>query len=194
MRPPRDLSNWPYSQHPQGPDDPLFRGTPNFERHIYIYRSQLMLDIEQEVAIIAKTRKNPDGTDDDTLNNISEKYQPLLNRWIDKYINLAKGRMSAYILERFRTSKANNLKTDDEIDIELQVPDFWNDTVFQPLVQAVHDYVVNGAVYEFMSLTLPPREHVINVKLRDVEQSYNDIKRYICSSKPGRIRKPMQPF
>jgi hypothetical protein len=43
---------WPYPRHPQGPRDPLFRGNRYFERHIYIYRSQVLLDIEQEVAIV----------------------------------------------------------------------------------------------------------------------------------------------
>lgn len=185
---------WPYPRHPQGPNDNIFGGHPHFERHIFLYRDQLLLDIDMIVAVIAKVRKKPDGTDDDTLNNASQQYRPMFNRWIDKYVNLAKGRMAAFILEKFRTSKADNLKVENEIDIELQVPFYWDDTTFQPLVQAVHDYVVNGAAYEFLSLVLPPKEHIINTKRIDMEQSYADIKRYICSTKPGSVKKPLQPF
>ena len=183
---------WPYDHHPT-PNDPVFRGNPHFERHIYILRDQVLYDIDAQVSIIAKVRRKPDDSEDNTLTDITEQYKPLFHRWIDKYINLAKGRMAAFILEPFKTAKTNTLDT-NEIDIELQVPDYWDDTMFQPLSQAVHDFVVNGALYEFATLTLPPKEHIINVKRTDMEESYSDIKKYICATKPGTIRRPLQPF
>ena len=185
---------WPYPRHPIGPNDPLFGGHPYFERHIYIYRSQLHFDITAQTEIIVTARMGNDQKAQSQLNNIATKYKAMFDRWIDKYVNLAKGRMAAFILEPFKSAKGNNLKQEEEIDIELQVPDFWDDTTFQPLTQAVHDYVVNGAIYELLSLMMPPKEFVTNQKRIDMDQSYADIKRYICSVKPGRVRKPLQPF
>lgn len=191
-------ATWPYPRHPNGPNDPLFGGHPYFERHIYLYRSQLMFDIESEIGVMARVRRgmtqSADMGSDDSLNSIVDNYRPLLSRWIDKYVNLAKGRMAAMILEPHKQSGSNALKDAEEIDIELQVPDFWDDTCFQPLVQSVHDYVVNGAVYELLLLMLPPKENIVNVKGNDVEMSYGDIKRYVCAVKPGWVKKPLQPF
>lgn len=187
----RDPSNWPYPRHPYGPRDPIFRGYPQFERHIFLYRDQLMLDVESQIGVIAKTRKSDET---ESLENVVDNYKPLLNRWIDKYINLAKGRMSAFLLERFTPNMGDELKNEDEIDIELQMNDDWDDTCFAPLVQSVHDYVVNGVIYELLMLLLPPRENMVNVKQGDVDKSYADIKRYVCATKPGRIHKPLQPF
>jgi hypothetical protein len=184
---------WPYRRHPIGPNDPMFGGHPYFERHIYIYREQIQFDVTSQSEVIIAARAQ-DSKTQTGLNNIATKYKAMFDRWIDKYVNLAKGRMAAFILEPFKTSKGNNLKQEDEIDIELQVPFSWDDTTFQPLVQAVHDYIVNGCIYELLSLIMPPKEFVTNQKRIDMEQSYADIKRYVCSVKPGWVRKPLQPF
>lgn len=195
----RRESPWPYPRHPYGPNDPLFGGHPQFERHIYLYRDQLLYDIESQVGVMSRVRRgmnqNSDGTSDDAaLGSVVDDYKPLLNRWVDKYVNLAKGRMSAFILEQHKPNMGDELKNEDEIDIELQMPFSWDDTCFAPLVQAVHDYVVNGVIYELLLLMLPPKEHVVNVKQGDVENAYHDIKRYVCATKPGFVKKPMQPF
>ena len=190
----RRRGDWPFDHHPEGFRDPVYGPRPRFERHIYLYRDQLSFDITSQVSVVSRVRRDGDGSADDSLIQAVDSNKALIDRWIDKYVNLAKGRMSAFILEPFRRTKSDVLKQEDEIDIELQMPWSWDDTVFQPLTQAVHDYVVNGVMYELFSLMLPPKEHVVNVKQVDMEQSYDDIKRYICAVKPGVLRKPMQPF
>ena len=186
---------WPYPHHPDGPNDPLFGGHPYYERHIYLYRSQLMYDIESEVAVMARVRRGSDNKENDgALDNIVDNYRALLNRWIDKYVNLAKGRMAAIVMERHKHTGNNTLKEEEEIDIELQVHDYWDDTCFQPLIQAVHDYIVAGCVYELLLLILPPREKIGNVKQADMEMSWGDIKKYVCAYRPGTVKKPLQPF
>jgi len=187
-------STWPYPHHPTGPNDELFGGHPYFERHMYISRAQVKFDVSCQASAIAKTRRTPDGKEDNSLTDITEQYGGMLDRWISKYVNLAKGRMAAYILEPHRRVGNNALEQEDEIDIELQVPDFWDDTVWEPLCQAVHDYIVNGIMYELFALILPPKEHIINVKREDMDMSFADIKTYICASKPGSVHKPLQPF
>lgn len=186
--------NWPYPRHPQGPNDPVHGRKPYFERHIYLFRDQLRYDISSIVGIVSQTRRTEDGKEDPSLKNAMDTYSGLIDRWIDKYVGLAKGRMSAYLLERFHTTTSDTIGNANEIDIELEVPEYWDDTVFEPLKQSVHDYVVNGTMYELFNLVLPPKENVVNQKRIDMEESYHDIKRYICSSKPGRVKKPLQPF
>lgn len=190
----RRRGDWPFDHHPRDFRDPVYGPRPRIEKHIYLYREQLLFDVTSQVSVVARVRRNGDGSADDSLIQAVDSNTGMLNRWIDKYINLAKGRMSAFILEPYRRTKSDVLKTDDEIDIELQMPWSWDDTLFQPLTQAVHDYVVNGVMYELFSLLLPPKEHVVNVKQIDMEQSYDDIKRCVCAVKPGILRKPMQPF
>ena len=185
--------NWPYPRHPKSPDDPIRGDKPFFERHIYLFRDQLRFDISSQIGIMSRTRR-VDGKEDNSLSDVFENYSGMIDRWIDKYLKLAKARMGAYVLDRFHTASNDTLKSENEIDIELEVPEYWDDTVFEPLSQAVHDYIVNGTMYELISLTLPPRDNVINQKRIDVEESYHDIKRYICASKPGRVKKPLQPF
>lgn len=195
MKKPRHIPwPWPYHRHPTGPNDEIFGGHPYFERHLYLSREQIKFDVASQAAVISRTRRTPDGKEDNALTDIAEQYGGMIDRWTDKYVNLAKGRMAAYILEPHMRVGNDTLKQEDEIDIELQVPDFWDDTMWQPLVQAVHDYIVNGIMYELFALTLPPKEHIINVKREDMEESFADIKMYICSSKPGSVRKPLQPF
>lgn len=186
--------NWPYPRHPQGPNDPVHGRKPYFERHIYIFRDQLKYDISSQVGIISRTRRTPDGKEDPSLSDVVDNYSGMIDRWIDKYVKLAKGRMASIILDRFHTSTSDNVETENEIDIELEVPEYWDDTVFDSLSQAVHDYIVNGAMYELFTLILPPKEGIVNQKRIDMDDSYHDIKRYVCSSKPGRVKKPLQPF
>lgn len=190
----RPEETWPWRRHPHGPDDPMFHDRKRYERHIYLFRQQLMYDIEAQAGIISRVRRTEDGKEDNALTDITQQYRPMFDRWIDKYVNLAIGRMSAFVLEPFKQSKSDKIGSEDEIDIELQVPFSWDDTCFQPLVQAVHDYVVNGALYELMGLTLSPRDNVMNRKQMDLEQSYGDIKRFICAVKPGTVRKRYEPF
>lgn len=191
----RNDFNWPYAHHPERPDDRVLgERAPRFERHIYISKQQLFYDIDAQLAIISSSRKREDGTEDDNITNNSSKFRPMFNRWIDRYVSLARGRMAAFILEKFRSKKMNTISSADEIDIELSVPQSYDDTSFTSLVQAVHDYIVNGVLFEFLSLQFTPNDPVTAHKQSEMELAYGDIKRFVCSTKPGYVRKKLQPF
>lgn len=191
---PKPDDNWPYNNHPTTPHDREFGiKNPKFERHIFISREQVSFDLDAQLGMIADSRKKPDGSIDDSITNATSKYQQQFYRWIDKHIGVAKEKMQAHVLEQFKTSKMNSISQVEEVDIELLVPEWWDDTIFDQLCQAVHDYVVNATLADYFTLR-PDMGDLIALKKDAASDNLNDIKKLVNSSKPGRIRKPFKPF
>ena len=202
FRPPQPPDNWPYEGKPNTPYDPQFGiKNPKNERHIFIDRDQIFYDLDAQIAIMSKARRKDDGTEDDAFSNATTMYQQQFYRWIDKHIGIAKSIMSAFVLEQSRSTKMNSISQDDEVDITLLMPEWYDDTTFEQLCQAVHDYVVNATLYEYFSISLiVPSRYGMNqdpatlVKQQQMNDALNDVRKYVNASKPGRIRKPFKPF
>ena len=201
-RPPQPPDNWPYHNHPTTPHDTEFGiRNPKFERHIFISRDQIFYDLDAQISMMAKSRRKEDGTEDDTFSNATTTYRQQFYRWIDKHIGIAKGVMSAFVLEKFKTSKMNSISQKEEVDITLLVPEWYDDTMFDQLVAAFHDYVVNATLYEYFSISLlvPSRYGVAQdpatlVKQQQMTDALNDVRKYMQANKPGSIRKTQNPF
>lgn len=199
---PKPDDNWPYHNHPTTPHDREFGiKNPKFERHIFIRRDQILYDIDAQISMMSKARRRDDGTEDDTFSNATQTYQQQFYRWIDKHIGIAKNKMQSFVLEKFKTTKMDSISQAEEVDIELLMPEWWDDTIFDQLVAAVHDYVVNATLYEFfcISLVAPSRYGVSQdpatlVKQQQMNDGLEEIKKLANSAKPGRIRKPFKPF
>ena len=144
--------------------------------------------------MVNNARRKDDGTEDDTRANATTTYQQEFYRWIDKYIGKAKGVMSAFVLEQLKTTKMNSISQKEEVDITLLVPEWYDDTVFDQLCDAVHDYVVNAALYEYFSLALSAKDPVTASKKEMMDDALGDVRKYVNASKPGRVRKPQNPF
>ena len=195
MRPPQPPDNWPYRNRPTTPHDKEFGiRDPKFERHIFIGRDDIMFDLDSQIGMMNESRRKEDGTEDDTKTNATQKYQQQFFRWIDKYIGIAKGVMSSFVLEKFKTTKMNSISQKEEVDITLLVPEWYDDTMFDQLCNAVHDYVVNATLYEYFSLTLSAKDPVTATKQEQMNDALGDVRKYINASKPGSIRKPLNPF
>jgi hypothetical protein len=187
--------NWPYPRHPNNGNDTLYGNkSPKFERHLYILKDQILYDIEAQIAIISSARRNEQGQEDDKLSSATTTYKTLFQRWIEKHIGIAKSTMSAFVLERFKTTSTNIVKNKDEVDIELLMPEWYDDTVFEQLTQAVQEYVVNATLFEFLTLTLTSKDPVTVDKKVIADETLNDIRKYVNAAKPGRIKKPFNPF
>jgi len=187
--------NWPYHHEPaNGRDRQYGIHNPKFERHVFIRKDQVMADINMQLDMIAKTRRKPDGTEDDTFNSATVNYESQFMRWIDKHIGQAKAVMAAFTLEKFRTTKMNSISTTDEVDIELRMPEFWDDTTFEQLCQAVHDYIVNAVMHEYLALSLTSKDPVTIDKQQQADEALLAAKRYANAVKPGRVGKRFQPF
>ena len=194
-RPPQPNDNWPYHNYPTTPNDREFGiRNPKFERHIFISREQIFYDLDAQIGMMNESRRKDDGTEDDTKANATTKYQQQFFRWIDNYIGKAKSVMSAFVLEKFKTTKMNSISQKEEVDITLLFPQWYDDTVFDQLCSAVHDYVVNATLYEYFSLTLSVKDPVTVSKKEMMDDSLGDIRKYVNASKPGSIRKPLNPF
>lgn len=190
---PRGCGRWPYPHHPNGPFDRVL-SEPKREKHIYLMKDQLFYDIEAQVGIVSSMRKKGDGSEDDSLTNGLEQYRGQIERWIERYIGLAKGRMSAIILDVHKKSVSDGLSSKDEVDIELSVPFWWDETVFEQLCASVHDYVVQSVLFEYFSLTLTSKDSVTLDKKELSDKAYGDIKRFACAYIPGTVKKKTQPF
>lgn len=185
--------DWPYPHHPESPHDPVL-GETKFEKHIFLMKDQLFYDIQAQVGMVSSMRKKEDGAEDDSLTNGLERYKGMVDRWIERYANLAKGRMSAIILDKHKNLDTNSISTKDEIDIELSVPRWWDETTFEQLSDSVHDYVVQSVLYEYFAVTLTSKDPVTLDKRELADKAYGDIKRFACAYKPGTVKKKTQPF
>lgn len=192
---PQPDDNWPYRNHPQSGNDKQYGiKSPKFERHIFIRRDQIFFDIDAQLSILADARKNPDGTENDTLTNATSKYQQMFYRWIDTHIGEAKTTMSAFVLEKFRETSMNSIKDNEEVDIELLFPEWYDDTTFPQLTNAVHDYVVSATLFDFLSVFLTSKDPLTVDKLQQKTESLAEVKKLVNASKPGRISKIQNPF
>lgn len=187
--------NWPYPAHPDNPNSRYFGNeAPKFERHIYIRKDQLLYDIEAQLLVVARARRRQDGSEDENISTASDTFRGLFERWMGKYLGIAEGVMAAFVLQPFDTQLFNAIPADKEWDIELWVPEFWDDTVFQQLVNAIHDYIVNGCLYEYFLLNYTSKDPLTIDKKQLMDTALVDVKHYIHAAKPGRIRKVLQPF
>ena len=193
--PPKPDDNWPYHNKPNSGDDVQYGiASPKFERHIFIRKDQILHDIESQVSIVAEMRKKDDGTTNDTLAEATDKFKSMFSRWIDKHISIAKGIMSAFILEKFTETAMNSIKDKEEIDITLLFPEWYDDTVFPQLCDAVHDYIVNAVLTEFFIIALTSKDSVTIDKSALADEAKHNVKVYVNASKPNRIKKIQKPF
>jgi hypothetical protein len=192
---PKPDDNWPYRRKPRSGDDRQYGvKSPKFERHIFIRKDSVMFAIDAQIGMVAESRRNPDGSENNTMTSATTKYKDMFNSWIDKHIGEAKTIMSTAVLEKFKETAMNNIKDVDEVDITLLVPEWYDDTTFQQLCDAVNSYVVNSTLFDYFSLSLTSKDPVTADKFAQKNDDVSEIRKLINFSKPGRISKPLKPF
>lgn len=195
FRPPQPNDNWPYQGQPRNGNDPQYGvKSPKFERHIFIRRDDVVFDLDSQLGMIADARKAQDGTEDDTITNATTKYSQMFYRWIDAHIGEAKTTMSAFVLEKFRTTAMNSIKDKEEVDITLLFPEWYDDTTFQQLCDKVHEYVASATMADFCKMRFTSKDPVTVDKMQDAETAKNEVRKLVNMSKPGTISKPFKPF
>lgn len=173
-------------------------GKPNMgnrmNKHLFLDKANILYDIDAMTSLVARSRRDKDNPDDTLATSESDRYRPMLDRWIEKYTQQMKARLKAYILTPVRIASMNDLKTWKECEVILTFPPSWNDTVYESMVSAIHDYIVNGVLYEYFSLTLTSKDPVTIDCQQKMLDSYQAMKNYACAVIPGTIHKPLQPF
>lgn len=160
---------------------------------IFILRSQLFYDIEAELNIITRSRRTDSLLQDNGLDN-TEQISPLLHRWIKKYVSLAKRKLAAVLVAENNTADTNYIHNNEEISFPLAIGSWWNDNALQALTDAIHDLLVNGALYEYLLLYLTAKDPVTMSKEQQVQLALEEIHNALCSYKTGHLRKGMHPF
>lgn len=163
-------------------------------RHLFIYKNQIMYDISAQVGMISSARRAENGTQSNIQEDNIDKYKSMFDRWINKYVEKVKERLVMAIVERRSYASGDELKDWAEKELLLDMPDWWDDTAWQPLVDSVHDYIVNAVLTEYFKLVLTSKDPVTIDKNEDAGAAWDKIKVYLTCHKQGTIRKYLNPM
>lgn len=169
-------------------------GGPRFEKHIFIRQANIFFSIDSTLSMLAKARRNPDGTENGMFARATTEYRPMFLEWIETHIGEAKEKMATFVLEHFHEGTMNDIKDKEETDIMLMVPEWYDDTTFDQLKNAVHNYIVDATLCDYFSITLTPKDPVFMAKEKSRDNFLAGIKKLANASKPGAIKKHLCPF
>lgn len=162
-------------------------------KHIYIQADQLLFDVDSVTSLVDKaTRKTQEETEVTTSE--ADSHRPLFYRWFDQYIASVERILSAYVAKPEGVAKMNELREWQEKEITLVMPDYWDATVYDALVKAIHKYVVDGALFEYFSNTLTSRDQRTIDRKENLVDGETVIKELSSRVLPGTVRKHMNPF
>lgn len=183
---------WNPIPNPLAPQPPR-RAYGHSVKHIFLQADQLLYDVDAITGMIDRTARIAHN-DTEVATSESDTYRPILFRWFDKYIASVENYLSAFVLKPEGVTRLNDLKEWDEREISLLMPDYWDATVYDSLVQAIHQYVVDGALYEYMSLVLSSRDLRTIDRKQSLEEGLTSIRALSCRVIPGTVHKHLSPF
>lgn len=183
---------WHPEPNPFAPKPPR-RAYGHTVKHIFIQSDQLFYDVDAVTGLIARnSRQSPNG--EDIVTSDSDSYRPMFFRWFDKYIAGVESILSAFVLKPEGVARLNVLKEWNEREITLLMPDYWDATVYDSLVQSIHQYIVDGALYQYLSLSLSSRDARTIDRKESLADDETSIRALSCRVIPGSIHKHLSPF
>ena len=183
---------WHPAPNPLAPQPPR-RAYGHTVKHIFLQADQLLYDVDTITSIIDKAARTAHN-DAEVTTSESDTYRPMFFRWFDKYIANVEHCLSAFVLKPEGVTRLNDLKEWDEREISLLMPDYWDATVYDSLVKAIHQYVVDGTLYEYMSLVLSSRDPRTVDRKQSLEDGITNIRALSCRVIPGSVHKHLKPF
>lgn len=183
---------WNPIPNPLAPQPPR-RAYGHSVKHIFLQADQLLYDVDSITGMIDRTARIAHN-DTEVATSESDTYRPILFRWFDQYIASVEHCLSAFVLKPEGVTRLNDLKEWDEREISLLMPDYWDATVYDSLVQAIHQYVVDGALYKYMSLVLSSRDLRTIDRKQSLEEGLTSIRALSCRVIPGSVHKHLSPF
>ena len=160
--------------------------------HMSFLRSHIKSDVMFQLRIIMRGRRK-DGEQDNGL-ELTDDLEYQFNRWIDTYISEAKKPLARYIVENAVSHVTNVVNENEDIEIKISVGDWWNSNVLNLLMRKIHDYIVNGVMYEYLSLYLGGSDSVTQSKEKNLLILLEEIKNLMLSYKAGSVQKQFHPF
>jgi len=161
---------------------------------IVIQKSQIMYDIEAELGIVAKMRRNEVGADSRLGIDVADGYRPIIARWINFWANRAKDKMRSYLVEIEQDNGTDGIRDWTYFIIKLSMPDYWDCRVWDTLVDAVHEFIVRHVLAQYYELTLTAQDPLTVSTQKRAEDADNDIKHCISAMLPQSIKKPFYPL
>lgn len=162
-------------------------------KHIYIQADQLFYDVDAVTSLIDIVARQKHG-ETAVATSETDMHRPMFYRWFDQYIASVERILSAYVAKPEGVARMDGLKEWQEKEIILVMPDYWDATVYDALVQAIHKYVVDGALYEYLSITLSLQDPRTVDRKQNISDGETEIKGLSCRVLPGAIRKHLNPF
>lgn len=165
------------------------------DKHIFIYANQLWYDIDATTNLLGRARRGNQTNQEDvvpTSENNDER--PLFYRWFDKYIAKVETILSAYVMKAAGNVRDNAIKQWDEKEIWLRMPDSWDETRYDALTHAIHDYISSGALYEYLNIMLTGKDQVTIDKYSQVEDAEQEIIGLANTVKHGSLPHILKPF
>lgn len=159
---------------------------------LYFLRSQLVADVMFQLRIITRGRRKENDQDNGLELTDDLRYQ--FARWIETYMSRAKKPLARYLVEEKVHGVTNVVKDTDEITIRFKVGSWWNDNVLSLLLSKVHDYVVNGLMYEYLLLYFGSGDSIVQSKEKSMTLLLDEIKNLMLSYKAGSVQKQFHPF
>lgn len=165
------------------------------DRHIFIYADQLWYDIDATTSIVGRSRRgNQTNQEENIPTSENDQERPMFYRWFDKYLQKVDSILSAYIMKPDGRTRDNALKEWEEKEVWLRMPDYWDDTRYDSLVKAIHDYITNGALLEYFKLTLSSKDPLTIDKAQDLEDAELELTDCANATKAGAMVHTLKPF
>ena len=119
----------------------------------------------------------------------SEKY-PFIKEFFIELLPDEEDLLSKKILEEKKIEE----KKKKEKEIWLRMPDSWDETRYEALVLAIHNYISAGALYEYFMLVLTSKDPLTIDKYSQLEDAELDIIDAANTMKPGSMVHTLKPF
>ena len=161
---------------------------------LYIRKDQILGDIDASIELVATTHTREDGSPMPVFQNALERYKSLFDRWINKYFDKTKERVAAYLTVPIQKGSMNAKLDWKERELHLLFPFGWDETTFDAMSGAVHDYIVNSVLAEFFAMTITSKDPITVDKLELADDAYSNIKRYTMVRTPEATLKKLHPF
>lgn len=165
------------------------------DKRIFVYANQLWYDIDATTNMLGRARRGNQTNQENVIpTSENDDERPLFYRWFDKYLAKIDTILTAYIMKPERKVRDNALKEWDEKEIWLRMPDSWDETRYEALVQAIHNYISTGALYEYFTLMLTSKDPLTIDKYSQLEDAELDIIDIANTMKPGSMVHTLKPF
>lgn len=163
-------------------------------RTMFIYEKELMYDIEAQASMAAGARKTDTGNEDNAATDNTERYEAQFRRWIWKHVETVKEALIRDIVRRENTAAGDEQRDVTEEEIVLAMPDWWDGAAWQPLVMAVHDYIVNAVLSEYYKVIYTSKDPLTVDKTDEATLMLGKIRAYSAQHKAGTIRRYLNPM